>query len=145
MNRDPKQEQPPDFGEEVRIDPSSYRRSPRYRGFIIAGAVVGVITAWVASRFGTPQPNLDANGMAWLLTAMLAPLGMFVGAIVALIIDRRSQRRMEKVRSASSAAVQTTQTSSMLTGMESETGVDRVVDVESDGDETARDVVRDSQ
>lgn len=98
--RDPKQEAPPEYGDEVAIDPTTLRRAPSYRGFMLTGGVLAIIAAWVASRFGEPTQWLDANGMGWLLTATFVPLGVLLGGIVALILDRRSLKAVEKRRAA---------------------------------------------
>ncbi|KGM14195.1 hypothetical protein [Cellulomonas bogoriensis] len=80
----------PPEGEVVR---GRVRRAPRYRGFVIAGVVVGLVVAvplvllWPAERTGT------GIGAVLALTALtLAVLGALLGAGLALVADRRSRR-----------------------------------------------------
>lgn len=108
--RDPKQEAPPEFGDEVQINPETLRRAPSYRGFMLTGGVIALIAAWVVSRFGDPTEYLDANGMGWVLTAIFVPVGILLGAIIALILDRLSLRKLAKRRAATATDLDASRT-----------------------------------
>lgn len=85
--------------------PATVRRAPRYRAFMTAGALVGVV-AGVVLAFATASgsgvvgddggvlPFLGGqNGVRWILALALGVVGAFGGAVVALVADRRSTRR----------------------------------------------------
>lgn len=63
------------------------RRSPKYLTFIITGAVIGVIVAGV---FGLtiPEQQQTAEPVVTYLIAYLGGIGVVLGIVVALIVDR---------------------------------------------------------
>ncbi len=68
------------------------RRAPRYRAFALAGAVTGVLVAVVATLVVAAATGRDADlGYAALFSATgAALLGALGGAVVAVLLDRRS-------------------------------------------------------
>ncbi|MFI2754142.1 histidine kinase [Cellulomonas sp. P22] len=84
--------------------PVTVRRAPRYRPFMTAGALVGVVVAVVLVQVlatgdyfeadGTGFVSvLDGRGSVRLLMALgLGVLGAFVGGALAVLADRRSLR-----------------------------------------------------
>ena len=87
--------------------PATVRRAPRYRAFMVTGALVGVVVALVvalatagssgvASDDGGVLPFLGGqNGVRWLLALTGAVVGCFAGGGVAAFLDRRSARRAQ--------------------------------------------------
>jgi hypothetical protein len=65
----------------------SVRRSPKYLPFIITGAVIGVIVAGV---FGLtiPEQQRTAEPVVTYLIAYLGGIGVVLGIVAALIVDR---------------------------------------------------------
>lgn len=88
--------------------PATVRRAPRYRAFMVTGALVGAVVALVValatagssgvtSDDGGVLPFLGGqNGVRWLLALTGAVVGCFVGGGVAAFVDRRSARRSQR-------------------------------------------------
>lgn len=83
---------------------ATVRRVPRYGVFMGIGVVLGVIAAWVIMVTGSYEPSkaLDVVyppsqvfGFALLWTA---PVGLALGGIVALLIERAGRRNDRVVR-----------------------------------------------
>ncbi|SFS08117.1 hypothetical protein SAMN04487783_1052 [Agrococcus baldri] len=78
---------------EVRV-----RRSPRFGVFMLLGAVVGALVAWLVSAVQAPgvdeagQP-VDTTGILGLAIVVGVVLGVGVGAVVALLVDRALAKR----------------------------------------------------
>ena len=81
------------------------RRAPKISVFLIAGAVLGVLVAMILTFAfdGTSEvsPNTGveySQGQVFgFLVLICAPIGVALAGIVALILDRRSQRRTHDV------------------------------------------------
>ncbi|WP_349829217.1 hypothetical protein [Brevibacterium litoralis] len=83
----------------------SVRSSPKYSVFVGLGIVLGLLVAlavWGLTALGVVEPDLTdpsaaqsyASGSSlWLLMVLSAVFFGFVGAIVALVLDRRSVKR----------------------------------------------------
>ncbi|WP_022888758.1 hypothetical protein [Agromyces italicus] len=94
----------PQYRTEASRDEVVVRRSPRYGAFIAAGAVVGAIVALVLSISFAPSEAELAERMAddftysqsqvfgFLLVCGVV-IGVGLGALVALIVDRAMSRR----------------------------------------------------
>jgi len=76
---------------------ATVRRSPRYLNFMIVGAVVGVVTALILT-VGFPQTAefglLQVFGFLLLVGVVV---GLALGALVAIVIDRFSRRSVQAV------------------------------------------------
>ncbi len=84
--------------------PATVRRAPRYRAFVVTGALVGALVGLVlalalASGSGAAStsvgmlPLLDGqNGVRALCALGGAVVGVFAGGALALLADRRSRR-----------------------------------------------------
>jgi uncharacterized membrane protein len=81
------------------------RRAPRHGVFLILGAVVGVIVAAILTFAfqGTQQPS--AAGVQYstmqvfgFLALACAAIGLLLGGVVALILDRTMGRRSRRLR-----------------------------------------------
>ena len=73
------------------VDPATVRQAPRIGRFILLGAVLGTALAAVLA-LATPASELDRSDLFWFLLLGLAPVGALTGAVVALVLDRRSFR-----------------------------------------------------
>jgi hypothetical protein len=71
------------------------RRAPRYVPFLILGALVGVaVAAFIA--FGVPgDERYDAGSVFGFFMVLCGVGGAALGAIAALVLDRRSVRRAQ--------------------------------------------------
>jgi uncharacterized membrane protein len=89
---------------EVRV-----RRSPRYFRFMITGAVIFAIVALILTFSFPENPTYDRGSVFGFLLAIGLVVGVALGAVVALLIDRMTARRARSVR-ADRIDVRTTET-----------------------------------
>ncbi len=84
---------------EIRVDRTRVRRAPRYGRFALVGGVLGIVVAFLLTPLARFE-NLDVPwhfdpwGLALVMAAILAPVGILLGCVVALVADRRSRRGM---------------------------------------------------
>ncbi|WP_461172803.1 hypothetical protein M1D93_17805 [Arthrobacter sp. Z1-9] len=72
------------------------RRAPKYVPFLILGALVGIAAAAVVA-YGLPEtPSFDAGSVFGFFLVLFAAGGAVLGAILALILDRRSVKRQQR-------------------------------------------------
>ena len=72
------------------------RRAPKYVPFLILGALVGIIAAAVVA-YGLPgSASFDSGAVFGFFLVMFAGGGAILGAVVALVLDRRSVKRRER-------------------------------------------------
>ena len=82
------------------------RRSPRYGVFFVLGAGVGILAALIltfvfdgtAEKSPTTQVLYSTSQVFGFLSLVCIPVGIAVGAVVALILDRALARRTREVR-----------------------------------------------
>jgi gas vesicle protein len=66
------------------------RRAPRYRAFVLTGALLGVIVGIVASLLlGDPASLFSAPTTTGYLAAIGLLLGALLGGAVAVLVERR--------------------------------------------------------
>jgi hypothetical protein len=73
------------------------RRAPRVAVFLVLGAVLGAIVAFVLTAVGHVSPRVGFGATWGYLCLLCVPAGLVVGAIVALVLDRVSRRRSRLV------------------------------------------------
>ncbi|QOR70216.1 hypothetical protein IM660_16630 [Ruania alkalisoli] len=82
-------------GEERRIadavDRSQVRRAPRYRNFAVLGGLLGVLIAAIATPFADETEFLGHGGLFLVVALTLAPVGILLACLLALLLDRRSR------------------------------------------------------
>ncbi|ANF31766.1 hypothetical protein A0130_08860 [Leifsonia xyli] len=78
---------------EVRV-----RRSPRYFRFMITGAVLFAIVALILTFSFPENPTYDRGSVFGFLLAICVTIGVALGAVVALILDRTTARRARSVQ-----------------------------------------------
>lgn len=88
----------PDDPTEPLIIRAAARRTPRYRSFLVAGAlagvVVGVVLALVAGPAGTaPQRHVGTAGVVIVVASALGVVGMLLGGALAVLRDRPRRLR----------------------------------------------------
>lgn len=87
----PDVEQPADGPRTVR---GTVRRAPRYRRFVQVGVLLGVLVAIVLVLVLPAQEGSVGRATVVVFVAGAGALvGALLGAVVALLVDRRSQRR----------------------------------------------------
>ncbi|MBO1753167.1 histidine kinase [Actinotalea sp. BY-33] len=84
----------PDAEELERVaTPATVRRAPRYRGFVMAGVVLGILVAVPTVLLWRGGTNELGLGPVVVFTGLtLAVLGAILGAVAAVVADRRSRR-----------------------------------------------------
>jgi NhaP-type Na+/H+ or K+/H+ antiporter len=89
---------------EDRIETATVRRAPKYSVFLIAGAALGILVALILTFAfnGTDEPSVEgvvySTGQVFAFLALIGiAVGIALGAIVALILDRTVGRRTRKV------------------------------------------------
>lgn len=75
----------------------SVRRSPKYSAFIILGVILGMIAGGILSFLPVDMAGVEIEvtqaSATWMLMVFVGTIGGFLGAVVALILDRISLRR----------------------------------------------------
>jgi hypothetical protein len=89
---------------DVTSDTVTVRRAPRYGRFITLGAVVGAVVAIILTFAFSGQPTVEGELLEFdkgqvfgFLLLICATVGVALGAVVALIIDRSTARRARSV------------------------------------------------
>ncbi|MGN7797482.1 hypothetical protein [Leifsonia sp. 22587] len=96
---DTPQDEPVDEVEETVIPAEvRVRRSPRYFRFMITGAVLFAIVALILTFAFPENPTYDRGSVFGFLLAICVTVGVAVGAVVALILDRTTARRARSVQ-----------------------------------------------
>lgn len=74
--------------------PATVRRAPRYRAFVVAGAVLGLLVAVVVVLLGLTRAASGTDPRVGVVLgfvgAALALVGAALGAVLAVLVDRRS-------------------------------------------------------
>jgi predicted phage tail protein len=78
---------------EVRV-----RRSPRIGVFLAIGAIVGALVAVIAGNLAPGDPTTPTIQAVGFLIVLLAPVGALLGGVVALLVDRASERSVRTVQ-----------------------------------------------
>ena len=73
------------------------RRSPRFFNFMLLGALIGTIAALILTVVFPENAEFDATQVFGFLLLAFLTLGIALGAVVAIIIDRVSSRRGKTV------------------------------------------------
>lgn len=72
------------------VDPAAVRRAPRFRAFLWTGALVGLVLGLVVGLI--VFPSHDRGWTLAIFVTELAAAGVLIGAVVAVLLDRRSLR-----------------------------------------------------
>jgi hypothetical protein len=79
------------------ITQARIRRAPRLPVFLVLGVVLGVIAALVTTAAGNLDPKVGFGATFGYLCIWLVPLGLALGALVGVVLDRLSARRARLV------------------------------------------------
>ncbi len=74
----------------VTPQPDKMRRAPKFTAFLVTGGIVGVLVGFLLSVTGNPDTGYDASTALGFLGLICAALGVLLGGIVAVLLDRRS-------------------------------------------------------
>ena len=82
---------------DVERDTVTVRRAPRYSRFITLGTLVGAVVALILTAVFPANDEFDKGQVFGFLLLACAAVGVALGALVALAIDRTSARRATAV------------------------------------------------
>lgn len=82
---------------EIARDTATVRRAPRYSRFIMLGGLVGVVVALILTVAFPENDEFDQGQIFGFLLLACATVGVALGAVVALVIDRATARRAASV------------------------------------------------
>lgn len=85
-------EQPPVTRDEVAV-----RRAPKFSVFILGGAVVGFIATLIVTSLFPVDPAVGFGALVGYFSIYGVSAGVVIGALVALVLDRRSSKRARTV------------------------------------------------
>ena len=69
------------------------RRAPKCGRFMFVGAILGALAGVLLVQFGPSASLYDLSDVTFAVLLFTVPFGFFVGALVALLLDRRSLKR----------------------------------------------------
>jgi uncharacterized membrane protein len=69
------------------------RRSPRYLRFLLVGAVAGIIVALILTVAFPENDQFSVGQVFGFLILLFGVIGMTIGAVVALVLDRMLAKR----------------------------------------------------
>ncbi|KRC62083.1 hypothetical protein ASE14_09975 [Agromyces sp. Root81] len=82
---------------EIERDTVTVRRAPRYSRFLTLGALVGAVVALILTVAFPANDEFDKGQVFGFLLLACGAIGVALGAVVALVIDRASARRAQAV------------------------------------------------
>ena len=71
----------------------SVRRAPRVSRFLVLGAGLGAVAAYVLTAAFEVDPDVGFGATFGYFALYCIPIGLVLGGIVALVLDRRATRR----------------------------------------------------
>jgi hypothetical protein len=73
----------------VSQQPRKVRRQPNFTAFLITGGLVGLLAGFFLSVSGPADAGYDASAVLGFLGLICAGLGVLVGGIIAVLLDKR--------------------------------------------------------
>lgn len=89
-------ETPHDADEEERTA-VTIRRAPRFSVFVFVGAVLGLLATLILTSLFPADPAIGFGATVGYFALFGVPIGGILGAIVAIVMDRRASRRAAQV------------------------------------------------
>jgi hypothetical protein len=79
-----------DYLGSVSQQPRKVRRTPRFPAFLFSGGLVGLLIGFFLSVYGPGDAGYGASAVLGFLGLICAGLGVLVGGIIAVLLDKRS-------------------------------------------------------
>ncbi|HEY8654834.1 MAG TPA: hypothetical protein VIL87_17335 [Dermatophilaceae bacterium] len=70
--------------------PVKVRRSPRFTSFLVTGGIFGLLLGFFLSLVGHPDTRYGSAAALGFLGLICALLGVLVGGVIAVLLDKRS-------------------------------------------------------
>ena len=69
--------------------PRKVRRKPKFTPFLVSGGLIGLLIGFFVSVSGPGDASYDASAVLGFLGLIGAGLGVLVGGIIAVLLDKR--------------------------------------------------------
>jgi len=79
--------------EQPDVDQVTVRRAPKYPAFMIVGGGIGAIVTFILTALYPVDPLVGFGPTFAYFCLFGVPLGVVIGAVLAIILDRRSTKR----------------------------------------------------
>lgn len=89
-------ETPHDADDEARTE-VTIRRAPRFSVFLVVGALVGLLATLILISLFPADPAVGFGATFGFFALYGIPIGVLLGAVVAIMLDRRASRRASTV------------------------------------------------
>ncbi len=73
------------------------RRAPKISAFVVVGALIGFLVTLVLTSLFEVDPEVGFTASLGYFSLFGVPLGAVIGAVIALLFDRRAHRRAKQV------------------------------------------------
>ena len=73
------------------------RRAPKFGAFIVVGAGIALIATLIATAQFPADPSVGFPALVAYFSLFTVPAGAAIGAVIALLVDRRSSRRAKTI------------------------------------------------
>jgi len=74
----------------VSLQPRKARRKPKFTAFLLTGGLAGMLIGFLLSVIGPVDARYETSAALGLLGLVFAGLGMLVGGLIAVLLDKRS-------------------------------------------------------
>lgn len=71
----------------------SVRRAPKVGAFTVVGGLIGFLATLVVTSLYPADPNVGFAALLGYFSLFGVTIGVLLGALIAIVLDRRSQRR----------------------------------------------------
>ena len=69
--------------------PGKVRKTPKFMAFLLTGGLTGLLVGFILSVIGPVDARYDGSAALGFLGLIGAALGMLVGGIIAVLLDKR--------------------------------------------------------
>jgi len=83
--------------QEVEVQEATVRRAPKLGVFLVVGAAFGALVTLVLTSLYPADPNVGFGASYAYFLVYGIPLGLLLGGLLGLALDRRSRRRIRTV------------------------------------------------
>ena len=85
------------MSQQPETDQVKIRRAPKFGAFLAVGAVAGFIATLILTSLFTTDPSVGLPATVAYFSLYGVSAGVVLGAVVALILDRRSSKRAKSI------------------------------------------------